>query len=142
VVLRHDERMLLNALLAQPEMQSEVIGELRSSAAIGAFSSRRIFQAIFALHEAGGRLSFEEVNARLEEEDRNLLAEAVLAADSETSSEAIRAAIRRVRLSDEQDRIGELKTRIKELDRSGKREEALRLMAQLPGLDPAARRRK
>jgi DNA primase len=142
VVLRHDERMLLNALLAQPEMRSEVIGELKSMETIGAFSSRRIFQAIFALDEAGGRLSFEEVNARLGEEDRNLLAAAVLAADSETSWEAIRAAIKRVRLSDEQDRIGGLKTRIKELERSGNREEAFRLMAQLPGLNPAARRRK
>ena len=33
-VLRHDERMLLNALLAQPEVRGEVLGELKSMEAI------------------------------------------------------------------------------------------------------------
>ena len=44
-VLRHDERMLLNALLAQPEMRSEVIGELKSH--------RGHRQFFFAAHLSG-----------------------------------------------------------------------------------------
>ena len=52
---------------------------------IGTFTSRRIFQTIFTLSDAGGRLRFEEVNARLEEADQNLLAQAVLGEDMQSS---------------------------------------------------------
>jgi len=141
VVLRHDERMLLNALLAQPEMRSEVIGELKSIGAVDSFSSRRIFQAIFALHEAGGRVSFEAVHARLEESDRSLLARAVLNEDARTSHEEVLAAIRSMRRSGEQQQRSQLKARIHESERAGNWEEALRLTGELQGLERAARGR-
>jgi DNA primase len=139
VALRHDERMLLNALLAQPEMRGEVLGELKSMEAIGAFSSRRIFQAIFALHEAGGRLSFEEVHARLEESDRSLLAQAVLNEDARASHEEVLAAIQSMRRTGEQQRRSQLKARIHDSERAGNWEEALRLTGELQGLERAPR---
>ena len=142
IPLRHDERVLLNALLAEPEMWSEVIGELKSIETIDSFSSRRIFQAIFALHEAGGRLSFEEVHARLEESDQSLLAQAVLSEDAQTSREEVLAAIEKMRRTGEQQRRSQLKARIYESERAGKWEEALRLTGELQGLDQAARGRR
>jgi DNA primase len=142
VALRHDERMLLNALLAQPEMRGEVLGELKSMEAIGAFSSRRIFQAIFALHEAGGRLSFEEVHARLEESDRSLLAQAVLNEDARASHEEVLAAIQSMRRTGEQQRRSQLKARIHDSERAGNWEEALRLTGELQGLERAPRERR
>ena len=138
-VLRHDERMLLNALLAQPEMRGEVIGELKSMETIGAFASRRIFQAIFALDAAGGRLSFEEVHARLEESDQNLLAQAVLNEDARASHEEVLAAIQKMRRTGEQQQRSQLKARIYESERAGHWEEALRLTGELQGLERAAR---
>jgi DNA primase len=138
-VLRHDERMLLNALLAQPEMWSEAIGELKSMETIDSFSSRRIFQAIFALHEAGGRMSFEAVHARLEESDQGLLAQAVLNEDAGTSQEEVLAAMESMRRSGEQQRRSQLKARIHESERAGNREEALRLTGELQGMERAAR---
>ena len=93
--LRHDERMLLNALLAEPELREEIVPELRSFETIGTFTSRRIFQTIFTLSDAGGRLRFEEVNARLEEADQNLLAQAVLGEDMQSSREEVMAAVRK-----------------------------------------------
>ncbi|MGA2268071.1 MAG: DNA primase [Bryobacteraceae bacterium] len=142
MVLRHDERMLLNALLTQPEIRGEVIGELKPLETIAGFSSRRIFQAIFALHEAGGRLSFEEVHARLEESDQNLLAQAVLNDDAQTSREEVLAAIGSMRRTEEQQRRSQLKARIHETERAGNWEEALRLTGELQGLERAARRGK
>ncbi len=142
VALRHDERMLLNALLAQPEMRGEVLGELKSMEAIGAFSSRHIFQAIFALHEAGGRLSFEEVHARLEESDRSLLAQAVLNEDARASHEEVLAAIQSMRRTGEQQRRSQLKARIHDSERAGNWEEALRLTGELQGLERAPRERR
>ena len=139
IAMRHDERMLLNALLAEPEIRDEVLEELRPIEALGKLSSRRIFQAIFALAEAGGRLSFEEVHARLEEPDQNLLAEAVLGEDAQASREEVLAAIGSLRRSQEQDRRAQLKARIKESERAGNWEEALRLTGELQGLERAAR---
>jgi hypothetical protein len=139
VALRHDERMLLNALLAQPEMRGEIVGELKSMETIGTFSSRRIFQAIFALDEAGGRLSFEEVHARLEEADQSLLAQAVLNEDAQSSHEEVLAAIGSIRRTGEQQRRSQLKARIQESERAGNWEEALRLAGELQGLERAAR---
>jgi len=142
IPLRHDERMLLNALLAEPEMWNEVIGELKSIETIDSLSSRRIFQAIFALHEAGGRLSFEEVHARLEESDQSLLAQAVLSEDAQTSHEEVLAAIEKMRRTGEQQRRSQLKARIYESERAGNWEEALRLTGELQGLDQVARGRR
>jgi DNA primase len=142
IPLRHDERVLLNALLAEPEMWSEVIGELKSIETIDSLSSRRIFQAIFALHEAGGRLSFEEVHARLEESDQSLLAQAVLSEDARTSHEEVLAAIEKMRRTGEQQRRSQLKARIYESERAGNWEEALRLTGELQGLDQVARGRR
>jgi DNA primase len=141
-VLRHDERMLLNALLAQPEMRSEVVGELKSISTIDNFASRRIFQAILALDEAGGRLSFEEVHARLEESDQSLLAQAVLHEDAQTSHEEVLAAIQSMRRTGEQQKRSQLKARIHESERAGNREEALRLTGELQGLEREARGRR
>ncbi len=142
VALRPDERMLLNAMFGEAAVQSEIIEELRSVQSIAGFTSRRIFQAVFSLSQAGGRVSFEEVNARLEEPDQHLLAEAVLRHDAEHSPEEVLAALKRVQLSDQQQRTDQLRARIRELERDGKREEAIQLMSELPRLSPAARERR
>src|SRR5204862_247117 len=131
--LRHDERMLLNALLAEQEIRAEVIEQLKSMEAIATFSTRRIFQAMFALEDAGGRLSFEEVHARLEEADQNLLAQAVLHEDLEVTREEVLASVHSMRRSEEQHRRAQLKARIKEADRAGNLEEAIRLTGELQG---------
>src|SRR5439155_644003 len=81
---------------------------------IATFSTRRIFQAMFALEDSGGRLSFEEVHARLEEADQNLLAQAVLNEDAEVTREEVLAAVHSLNRSEEQHRRTQLKARIKE----------------------------
>ena len=137
IVLRPDERMLLSAVFGDDETRDEVMRELRSLESISGFASRRIFQAVLALANAGSEVSFDAVNARLEEADQHLLAVAVLRDDAEHSPEEIHAALQRVRLSDRQQRTDQLRARIKELEREGKREQALQLMAELPRLSPA-----
>ena len=86
-------------------------------------------------------MSFEEVNARLEEADQHLLAEVVLREDAEHSPEEVLAALQRAQLSDQHQRTDQLRARIRELEREGKREEAIQLMAELPRLTAAARNR-
>lgn len=133
--LRHDERMLLTALLTDAELRGELIGGMKELETIETLPSRRIFQAIFALDDAGGRVGFDEVNARLEEADQNLLAQAVLNDDGELSRDEVMAALASLRRTEEQNRRVQLKARIAELERSGKFDEALRLTVELQGLE-------
>jgi DNA primase len=139
IALRHDERMLLNALLSEPELREEIVPELRSFEAIGTFTSRRIFQTIFTLSDAGGRLRFEEVNSRLEEADQNLFAQAVLGEDMQSSREEVLAAVESMRRSEGQRHRKDLKTRIKEMERAGNWNDALQLMQELQEIERAAR---
>jgi hypothetical protein len=106
------------------------------------FSSRRIFHAVFAIEAAGETLSFDQVNARLEEADRNLLAEAVLREDVQFSREEVLAAVESMRRSETQNQRVQLKLRIKESERGGRWEEALRLTAELQQLERAGRERR
>jgi len=141
VALRADERLLLNALFGAAEICAEALRELRGLEVLAGFSSRKIFQTVFAMAEAGADIRFDEVHARLEDADRNLLAEAVLAVDVQPSREEMLAAIESVRRTEETRRRAELKGRIRELERAGDWNEALRVTGELQGLERAARGR-
>ncbi len=136
IALRPDERVLLNAVL---NGSAEIVSELREIQTVEQLASRRIFQSVFALDAAGERLSFEALNARLEDADRNLLADAVLREDVETVAEEVSAAINSLRRSESNQQRAQLKARIKESERAGRWEEALQLMAELQRLERTAR---
>ncbi len=137
---RAEELVLLHALLDEPDLQGELISELKSMETIARFSTRRVFEAMFAIEAAGGRLSFEEINARLEEADQDLFAHAVIRDDITASREAAMACLESLRRSENQLRREQLKARIKEAERARQWEEALRLGEELQRLDPAIRR--
>jgi DNA primase len=144
VVLRHDERMLLNALLRapeDPEAADALVAELKNMETIGALPTRHIFQAIFALHEGGGKVAFDAVHGRLEEADQELLAQVALGEDSEFSQEEVAAALTSMRRSESERQRSEMKRRIKECERSGNWQEAIRLAEELHRLERSARER-
>jgi DNA primase len=140
--LRHDERMLLIALLTQAEGRAEILGQMRVLETIETLPSRRIFHAIFALEDSGGRIGFEEVYARLEEADQNMLAQAVLNEDGEISPEEVMASVESLRRSEQQYLRVQLKAKISESERAGKFDEAVRLTMELQGIEKAARGRR
>jgi DNA primase len=141
IPLRHDERLLLNAILADEEIGKRIAGQLQESDAVAGFASRRVFQAANALVAAGGRLNFENLHARLEEADQSLLAEAVLEGEAEVTPGAVEAAMESVRRTQARGLRDQIKARIREAERGGNWEEALRLAAELEGSDRAARSR-
>jgi DNA primase len=140
IALRPDERMLLNALFADGAMRKDALAELKDMDAVGRLATRRIFQAVFAMESSGSSVTFHEVHARLEEADQNLLADAVLQEEVELSPEAVRAALESMRRSGERHDREQLKARIKESERAGNWEEALRLTAELEARNRAVRR--
>ncbi len=131
--------MLVNALLTDAELRADIVGRLRSLQTIETLPSRRVFQAIFALHESGGRVGFDEVNGRLEEADQHLLAHTVLNEDGEISREEIMASIESMQRSEQQHLRVQMKTRISEAERAGRFEEAMGLTVELQALERAAR---
>jgi DNA primase len=144
VVLRHDERMLLNGLLRppeDPEAADALVAELKGMETIAALPTRHIFQAIFALYESSGKIAFDSVHGRLEEPDQELLAQAVLAEDSEFSREEVAAALVSMRRSESERKRGDMKRRIKEFERAGNWQEAIQLAEELHRLERDARER-
>jgi len=131
------ERFLLNLLLASAEAREEFIPKLERMPAVERFATHRIFRTIFALDAAESEGIFEQVHARLEERDRDLLTATVFAAEAEDqalSLEQGRACLEALEASGHKAQLAELKFRIKEAERSGNLAEALRLTGQLGSL--------
>jgi DNA primase len=143
--LRADERGLLRVLLSGTPDQARILEALRGIELSGELQARRIYQAILALHESGGAVTFEAVDARLEEADRNLLAEMLMAEEDEEreiAPEYGEACLESLRRSGAQRCRASLKSRIKEAERGGNMTEALRLAEELQKLErPGGARR-
>ena len=84
---------------------------------------------------AGGRFGYDEIHARLEEADQNLLAQAVLSEEMQSSREEVIAAVESMRRTDGQQRRSQLKSRVKELERAGNWQEAMRVMEELRAME-------
>jgi len=137
--LRADEKILLNLLVSDAEARQDLIPELEELPALEQFVTRRIFKALFALH-AGGRVAYEELHARLEESDQELLASAVLQDETDGSLASLslgRECLRSLQRSGLRTQVAALKTRVKEAERSGNMHEALRLAEELRHLEKA-----
>ena len=141
-LLRHDERMLLNALLfdagtARRSHRRVALSEDHRHAAFAAYLSGHFYR-----RGGGGRVGFDEINGRLEEADQNLLAQAVLNEDGEVARDEVIASVVSMQRSEQQNLRAELKSRIGEAERAGHFDEAVRLTMELQGLERAERGRR
>ncbi len=131
------EKILLNAVLLSEEIRKEILPRLAAMPEIAQFTTRRIFQALFALYANQPRFHFSDLEARLEESDRAVLAAVVIAdelgQEHYTLAEA-QACLRKL----EEERLDSaktsLRTRVREAERSGNLAEALRLNDELSKL--------
>lgn len=136
--VRPDERGLLNVLLSDIPGRERLAAELSGMEILGRIATRRIFQAILAARAAGSEAAFDDIMARLEPADQNLLAELALSESADAHEITIEfgaQCIESMRRSGAQDRLVELKSRIREAERGGRLDEALRLAAELQLLD-------
>jgi len=136
--VRPDERGLISVLLSDLEGCDMLIEELMGVETIDRLDTRRILQAIVAVHAAGARMTFDAVAARLEDNDRRILAEILFAEDPAVEEFGIewgRKCIGRLLDGGERQRYGELKTRINEAERAGRLDDAMRLMQELGRLE-------
>ena len=134
--IRADEKGLIHVLLSDVEGRSSLLAELESIEILARLPTRHIYQAIRAVYASGANVTFDAVNARLEESDRPLLAEVLFAEEVEgLEMEYGNRCLESLRRSDEQSRRAELKAQVKQAERAGDVREALRLAQELERLE-------
>jgi DNA primase len=128
-----NELLLLNGLLTRAEIRDRITPELRGLD-LPALRTGRIVATLLRLIDAGQTPSYTALEARLEENDRNLLACLLeadeLLRDPLTVGQAV-AILKSLSEQQRQQRRTELRQRIKTAERAGKIEEALQLMKEL-----------
>jgi DNA primase len=128
------EKLLLIGLLDNDELREEILPALAGMPAVEQFATRTIFEAIFRVWESDGKIQYSEVEARLEDKDKALLASALLAdeiGEGAVSLDQARACIRTLELAGRKSAQADLRMRIKAAERSGDMTEALRLAGEL-----------
>lgn len=132
------ERELLQALLASEEAREAVLPRLTELASFATLTSRAVFETMERMRAGGAAVSFHSVEARLENPQKTLLHELISADEMEDGSDGPAAgfeqALRCLEQLEREDRSryrSELKSRIRTEERSGRMEEALRLMQEL-----------
>lgn len=137
-VLDPNEVLLLHALMSSAEARAELAPALRTMEGVKRFRSARVFETILRLAESGAEVTLSAVEARLDESGRALLLGVLF--DDEllregVSMEQASACLRR--MSAGEHRLGRehLRHLIREAERAGQMEEALRLMSELQELE-------
>jgi DNA primase len=141
--IRHDEKILLNLFLSSEEARGRLIPELRGLAAVDQFATRRIFQALFALYDAGAPFGLAELDARLEEADRSRLASIALGDETKEEDFSLQlgvACLEKLQRQTLEGQILALKASIKDAERAGNLAEALRLNEELHRFEKSQRR--
>jgi DNA primase len=134
------ERILLNALLTSADVRQAVLPRLKTMPACERFVTRGIFQALFAIDESQASFRFTELEARLSDADKELLATVVFADkpdNEEYSEEKAVECLRRLEQDARDAQRAALKARIKDAERAGMLEEALRIAEELARLERA-----
>jgi DNA primase len=129
-----NDRMLISLLLASDEAREEFIAELREMAVIQESPARKIYAALFAMHDAGGPIQFGELHARLDPVEQKMLASTLIAAengDGEVTMDHGRRCMEALRELNGRMEPAQIKIKIREAERAGNITEALRLMQLL-----------
>jgi DNA primase len=141
---RMTERVLLRSLLVSADAREVLLPVLPGSDAVRRFSVWPILETIFALNDAGEVVSFEAVDARLSDPaQKALLSGAVFADTSEEifTREQATAYAAVLNMEDNKLHAGVLRAQLKEAERSGDMNEALRITGELTVLQRTQSRR-
>lgn len=136
--LKPVEKILLHALLTSEEARRELLPKLRTIPSVEQLGTRRILRAMTAMLEGGAGFAFSELESRLEESDKELLAAVAFADEGSVGTGALEqgaACLRALEGADREAQRAELRARVREAERAGDREAALRWTQELARLD-------
>ncbi len=134
--LSMSERILVRSLVADAGVRAVLVPRLRASPILENYASRAILAVIFALHDNEPDFTFHALEERLDEGQSSLLAETVLAdnTDEVFTLEQADAYLRMLELEERKAAMGVLRTRLKQAERAGDMPEAFRLMQKMTEL--------
>lgn len=135
--LHPSERMLLNAMLTIPDARRDILPALQHMQDWRRFRTARIFETLQRMEESSAPVDFAALDARLEEADRALLHEVALADEGNESHVTYEQAMECARslvAAEKKAQVEQVRVRIKDAERAGNLEEALRLTAELRSL--------
>ena len=129
-----NDRILISLLIASDEARAEFVPELKTMAVIKESPARKIYAALFAMHDAGALMHFGDLHARLDEAGQKMLAATLIgteSGDAEVTIEHGRSCLEALRELNSRMEPAEIKIKIREAERAGNITEALRLMQLL-----------
>jgi DNA primase len=129
-----NDRMLINLLLADEASREEFIPELKQMSVVRDSPARKIYAALFAMHDASASMQFSDLHARLDEAGQKMLSATLIgteSGDAELTIEHGRSCLEALRLLNNRTEPAEIKIKIREAERAGNITEALRLMQLL-----------
>lgn len=123
------ESTLIKGLLANPAALAEVASRLGSITSWQNLNGNKILGAIL-----GGALNYDDLDARLQETDRRLLASVIFAdkTDTEVSAQELYACVEQMEFEEKAKSVASLRDEIRRLEREGRFEEALAKQRELP----------
>ena len=135
-VLSMSERILVRSLVADAEVRAVLIPRLRASPILESYGSRAILTVIFTLHDSEPGFTFHALEGRLDEGLNSLLAETVLADNTEEvfTQEQAHSYLRMLDLEERKAAMGVLRARLKQAEQAGDMPEAFRLMKEMTEL--------
>ncbi|HSW50557.1 MAG TPA: toprim domain-containing protein, partial [Bryobacteraceae bacterium] len=132
--VRAVEKILLNSLLLRGEIRGNIIHRLRSMPQLKRMATTRLFQSILSLYDRQPDFRLSDLESRLEEADKSLLASVVFADElheADYTLEQAQACLERLEEEELESRRTALRLRVKEAERAGNLREALRLTEEL-----------
>jgi DNA primase len=129
-----NEVLLLHALLHDDVARAEIAPLLGELSVLGRSASHGIFETIRRMVEAGEPVTYQAVEARLAEADRERLAWLTLADDTleeKYTTELAVSCVRKLAAAEREARRGELRRRIQDAERAGDAATAMRLLEEL-----------
>ena len=139
----HAEKLLLRLLAASAEVRQVLLPRLAEMDTIEGFTTRKIFETLIQLHENQPDFQFPDLESRLDENDRGLMAELVFADEIGNESVLMEQAgnfLKRLEEDARKSKLTEAKARIKVAERAGNIEDAFRLTEDYTKLEQAARK--
>jgi DNA primase len=136
------ERILLRSVVTEPSVRQVLLTRVRDLQVVTRFKTHKILEAVWKLYDSQPDFSFAELEGRLEEQDRRLLAEAVFADNSGeelfTQDQAV-SYLRVLEKEEKQAGVTELQSRLREAQRDGDLQTAIGLAEQIDTLKKALR---
>jgi DNA primase len=133
--MRPTDRILLSAIFSSPDIHNDLFEYLSVLPSLRQGPIAGIYDAMVALHQNGAPVDYHAVHARLDEPTQELLAAAILRDECEPATPEQAMACLEALVEEERGRErSAMKARVKEAERAGNVQEAMRLYQELERL--------